>query len=351
MARKSIGSFKGVELFEGEDVAKRVAEINAGASGTGESLGSFQGVEIFEGEDVGARVREIKKPAKKFVPQSVVTKAGSTEKKTPEFDFGPEQSADRINKFNAALNVAIDQARGQRQDTVLDYLGGVIPTGALPATSFAGVLGAFSASAAPLESTLIRSASEFAQDQALIVQEQRNNIRDLALAVAEAGGSQEAVNAVLATSDPDSAISVAAGSLKSTKDDIRQIGSNLVRVTDDGEVEVLFSASAGGGGGGAPTPTTVPTGGFDVSGGFDPIGAKTKDLKEEVKKMFASDFASQLIIDLTDEQLRLFIQDFIDAQNKLQQSIDPVTFYEEWKVKVGLEKESSESRSESNPYD
>lgn len=166
-------------------------------------------------------------------------------KDTVNEGYDPEASASRISNFNAALNVAINEGRKSRADKTLDFMNGVVPPGALPATSFAGVLSAFNADSAPLESTLIKAASDHAVNAEQIKYETQNSIRDLALKVGENGGSQDVVNSISAlveSGDIDAAIKIGATALANGKDDVRQVGSNLVRINDDGEVEVLYSA-------------------------------------------------------------------------------------------------------------
>lgn len=290
---------------------------------------------------------------------SIATKSSGGSKVTPQIDFNPEDAADRINKLSSAMNVAIDEARLNRKDSTLDFLGGVIPPGALPATSFAGVLNAFNTDSRPLESTLAGGALDFAQEQERNKLQQQASLQELALSVVEAGGDQATIDAILASSNINDAISATAAALGSlTKDDtdIRQVGSNLISVDGDGNVKVLFSASSGGGstgGSGGDTPTTTtPPGGIDFTGGFNPISAKASDLKEQVRKTFAPEVANKIITELTDEQLRLFMQDFIDFQNQTQQSMaDPLSFYEEWKNALGInKKESGGGSSIANPF-
>lgn len=164
----------------------------------------------------------------------------------------PADATERIGKFGAALNVAVDQARQQRKDKTLDFLGGVVPKGALPASSFAQVLKSFNSDSAPLESTLLNSAMDFAKDAEKRKEDTKNSIRDLALAVGENGGKQETVNAITAlieSGDIDSALKIGATALSKGNEDIRQVGSNLVKVDKDGNVSVIYSAPDSDGGG------------------------------------------------------------------------------------------------------
>lgn len=163
----------------------------------------------------------------------------------------PQNTSERIGKYGSALNIAIDQARQQRKDSVLDMVGGMAPKGALSATSFASVLGQFNSDSAPLETSLLNNAMSFAQEQNKSAQEAQNAIRELSLKVIEAGGSTETVAAVLAfseTGDIDAAIKAAGASLSAASGDIKTVGNNLLRVKPDGTYEVIYSA-----------PKTAPT--------------------------------------------------------------------------------------------
>lgn len=165
----------------------------------------------------------------------------------------PEDAAGRINKFGSALNVAIDKARQQRQDSTLDFVGGMVPSGALPASSFAGVLSAFNSDSAPIEASLLDNAMGFARDQEKTKIDAQNSIRELALKVGENGGSQDTVNALAALvegGDIDTAIKLAASALGT---EVQTLGGNLVRIDKkNGTVETLWTApkSTGGGSGG-----------------------------------------------------------------------------------------------------
>lgn len=273
--------------------------------------------------------------------------------------YDPEASATRINHFNAALNVAIDQARQQRKDKTLDFMHGVVPAGALPATSFAGVLSAFDTDSAPLESALIDNASEFAVSQeeqkAEMVanaekakEEARNSIRDLALSVGKAGGGQEVIDGVLAlidSGDIDAALKVAAASLHSKDEQIRQVGSNLVRINDDGQVEVLYTAPNSGGSAGVKfTPTEYKklegAGMLDAPReeqlkflGYtdaipDEIAMEVKQLPEEIQDQFMNDYE--------------YIKSFTQAPT----AEETTQFWKEWKAAY----DATKKKTKVNPF-
>lgn len=215
-------------------------------------MGAYKGVEI----PVGSTQEQIQEIIRKVDAGSSGELTPGT-RKTPESTVvAPSDATDRIAKFNAALNIAVDQARQKRQDKTLDFLGGVVPKGALPATSFAQVIRSFNSDSAPLESTLISKASDFAMQQEEVKQKAKDDIKDLALAVGKAGAKQETIDAITAlmdSGDVTSALKIGAEALGKTNKDIRQVGSNLVEVDTDGNVTVLYSAPSADGGGGGST--------------------------------------------------------------------------------------------------
>jgi len=179
--------------------------------------------------------------------------------KPPKLDLpgNYENPTDRVTKLTSGLESALAEARSQRQDSTLDMMGGIIPTGALPATSFASVLNSMNRSAAPLEASLTNQALDFAQQEQQNLADEKNQVRDLALSYIEQGGDQAGVSAILANTDIDNALGVTAGLMKSiVKDDfeIRQVGSNLLKVDAEGNIETLFSANETSGGSTKFTP-------------------------------------------------------------------------------------------------
>jgi hypothetical protein len=95
----------------------------------------------------------------------------------------------------------------------------------------------------------------------------------------------------------------------------------------------------------------VPTGGYDIGRGFDYGKSKMADVKGEVRKMFPADFGTKLITELTDEQLREFMMDYVDDSNTNQQNIDPEQFLIEWAGGIGLDEDTGGSSDEmSNPF-
>lgn len=90
------------------------------------------------------------------------------------------------------------------------------------------------------------------------------------------------------------------------------------------------TTKATGGGGAVSAPSAVVNG-QEIQYSYNWSGAKANDLKNAIRQYFSSEFATQLILELTDEQLREFMLDFETAQEIEQMSIDPVGFFEEWK--------------------
>lgn len=173
----------------------------------------------------------------------------------PQFN-SPTERAGNYSNLSAALQNAINLGRAQRQSAELDFLGGVIPEGAVSAGTFTGLLSNLNKASNQFTQPLTEQVLEFARDEQDFVRNQQNDIRDLALSMVQNGASQEAVAGVLNAGDIDSAISMAAGTLNtSSKETIEKVGSNLVAYDEDGNTRVLFAGgSSGGGGGGGGTP-------------------------------------------------------------------------------------------------
>jgi len=76
-----------------------------------------------------------------------------------------EDAVQSFTNLSVALNKAVSLARGTRQDKTLDFLGGVIPAGTLPASSFASVISAFNRSSASFSGAAVSGALGFAQDE------------------------------------------------------------------------------------------------------------------------------------------------------------------------------------------
>ena len=271
------------------------------------------------------------------------------------------QSAERFTNFNAALNVAVDQARTERQDKTLDFLGGVIPKGAAPASTFANVLSAFDIDSAPLEASLLNKSSDFVLQQEETKAKAITDIQALALEVG-ATGDDQAVAAILEfakTGDIDGAIKAATGFLGATgtwSDSQKlklesELGPDWAKTSTRAEqVQVVMPKSTSKAPSGQnPSPSADPSTGIDLLNGVDPIQSTMKDVKSKLLEIFSQDFANRIITDLDDERLRLFLKNYIDVQNELKMSIDPESFYTEWRVSVGLGG-GEENSSVNNPY-
>lgn len=107
--------------------------------------------------------------------------------------------------------------------------------------------------------------------------------------------------------------------------------------------------TGGGSGGGSSSTSTKDR--VTVNADFDFIGAKMADVKKKAQESFSSEFANTLITDLTDEELRLFLNDYYFETNDLQMSLDPKQYLAEWKKAAGLDDKTSSSGSTiSNPF-
>lgn len=250
---------------------------------------------------------------------------GSTPKKSVV--DAPEDAASRISKFGSALNVAIDKARQQRKDSTLDFVGGIVPAGALPASSFASVLSAFDSDSAPLEATLVDNAMDFAKEEEQAKTDAQNSIRELALKVAEVGGSSEVMASVLAFSesgDIDAAIKAAGAALSAGSGDIRTVGGNLVKVMPDGTYEVIYTAPKSGGG----SNTTTTPGGAVVTD--DLSGLKAGEFKEKLKATVDPAFYAALDTQYNDAEMRQFYEFWINMNNQEQMTVRADIALAEW---------------------
>jgi len=182
-----------------------------------------------------------------------------------------DSSIERMTNLNVAMNTAVDQARQQRQSSTLDLLGGIVPTGALPATSFASVLSAFNRSSSPVASEFAQGAIGFAQQQeqqkfdlALAERDktiaQQTDIRNLALSAIEAKADTSTINTILSyaeSGDMDAAIRAFSSDLKIKKPEMVVENSSGRMVMYDpadpeGTFKVLLGSATGGGGGDTP---------------------------------------------------------------------------------------------------
>ena len=143
-------------------------------------------------------------------------------------DTGDVDQVDRFTKFSTALNTGIDMARQQRKDAVLDQVGGMAPTGSLPASSFAGVLNSFNNSAAPIEASLLKSATDFAQDSENEKKQNQNAIRELALNVATETGDTKAAKVIAALAESGDIDAAITASLAAYGDEFERKGNSIV---------------------------------------------------------------------------------------------------------------------------
>lgn len=253
---------------------------------------------------------------------------GTTPKEAATVPSGePVDAAARVTGFSAALNKALSAARSQRKDSTLDYLGGIVPSGALPATSFAGVLSAFDADSAPLESTIVGGALDYVKEQENRAVETKNQIRDLALAVAEAGGKQDVIASVLSfteAGDVDGALKAAGAALSAASGDIRTIGGNLVKVEKDGSYKVLYSAPKSDD---SDTTKTTPTGGTVYNDTTDMSATKAKEyIKGHTDPMFYTTLDSNH----TDPEIRSFYEYWMTKNAVESMTIRADLAYSEW---------------------
>jgi len=82
---------------------------------------------------------------------------------------------------------------------------------------------------------------------------------------------------------------------------------------------------------------------YTDEGSFDFFSAKAADVKEMVKQTFPAEFGTQLILELTDEELREFMTYYQNETEANQMNIDPELAFQEWAqtFDVNQEEESS----------
>ena len=168
-----------------------------------------------------------------------------------------ESGSDRspLMQFNAVLESVLGIARNRRRGDQFKALteAGFTPGNVDPGTMSALLNSLESRNAGNFGDLLdtgsrgFESAVDAEQAQAQQVQDERNQIRDLALTLQSNGASQDAIQAVLTSKNIDSAILAAAGIMQNVTDDgveVRQVGSKLVKIDDEGNVELLFDGTA-----------------------------------------------------------------------------------------------------------
>lgn len=73
------------------------------------------------------------------------------------------------------------------------------------------------------------------------------------------------------------------------------------------------------------------------------INSSITNVKQDIRKNLPANVANTVINDLNDEQLRLFLEDYLNARVSSQQSINPLPFFEDWKKQYGVKQGKSTS--------
>ena len=66
----------------------------------------------------------------------------------------------------------------------------------------------------------------------------------------------------------------------------------------------------------------------------NPLESSYPKVKRDVKNNLPPALSSKIITELTDEQLQLFTEDYLQERDTRQQSFVPVAFYEQWKKEL-----------------
>jgi len=248
-------------------------------------------------------------------------------------DTGGVDQVDRFTKFSTALNTGIDMARQQRKDAVLDQVGGMAPTGALPASSFAGVLNSFNNSAAPIEASLLKSATDFAQDSENEKKQNQNAIRELALNVATETGDTKAAKVIAALAESGDIDAAITASLAAYGDEYsRSQSGSIVKTDKDGNETVVYDPSTQTSTGGETRKLFV---GRDDSLADVPFVDYTDtsmniDLVRADTKKYMGDIADTVVSSLNNGLERAFITDWIDLTTATEQYQDPAEYFKDW---------------------
>lgn len=76
------------------------------------------------------------------------------------------------------------------------------------------------------------------------------------------------------------------------------------------------------------------------------ITSSMTNVKNDIKKNLPATVANRVINDLTDEQTRVFLEDYLNERVTRQQSFDPLKYFEEWKKGLGIKQSEDEDEDE-----
>ena len=130
---------------------------------------------------------------------------------------------------------------------------------------------------------------------------------------------------------------------------VEKVGSNLISYDPkdpEGTQKVLFNADAQKGSGGGST-----TSGQSTTRDTEPdpnqyISMTGNELLVELKKQFNPDFANKIASELTNEQLKLFLNDHEVTRQSGNYAGFETDYYQEWKVAAGIEEPEDDTGAE-----
>jgi len=233
---------------------------------------------------------------------------------------GVDQQSDFTN-FTVAVNKGIDMARQQRQDMVLDTVGGMAPAGALPASSFASVIDQFNRSAAPIQSEMIGAALDERQNETDRLEKNKNSIRELALSVSAETGDSKAAQMIAALADKgdmDGALDLAVVAFgdEYTREENRIVNSKTGAdvFSTEGMRDVNFGPQG--------APSVIPF----VDYATEPMKFVDKDMAEYMPEVYTAISQSKL----KDDTKRKLFNDWLGTMDRAGQYIPAEDWLKSW---------------------
>ena len=125
------------------------------------------------------------------------------------------------------------------------------------------------------------------------------------------------------------------------KKEAEAFAKQFLKTASDG-LDVNALGRAVGGGSGLFTLGETEGGTLGRNSKKTALGTSYSKVKQDLKANLPNAISTKIISELTDEQMALFTDDYLDERVNKQQSFNPNTFYEEWKKANGIKQDSDE---------